>query len=192
MKNLLNPLQMLERTLYYPTCASTVPDPSCSDCPTKELGDVRSVFFLKENSPFTDITDQSEWETKINAGDLVVFPYTRGTVECTPLESNGFGDQITTTDGYDYVLNGEEPQYQNNWAFWNAIKNSQIYKAGYRTETQVHLSDNTARVQPMNPVGDDKKGQVNWKFTVKWSQEDLVRPYDAPNSIFNQCLNVQS
>jgi hypothetical protein len=190
MKNLLMPLEMIQRTLYYPTCANTVPDPSCSECPTKELGDVRSTFFLKESSPFIDITDQTEWETKINAGDLVVFPYTRGTLEVTPLESNGFGDQTTTTDGYDYVLNFEEPQYADNWAFWNAIKDSQIYKAGYRTETQVHLSDNTARVIPMNPIGDDKKAIVNWKVSAKWSQENLMRPYDAPNVIFNQCYNV--
>jgi hypothetical protein len=87
-------------------------------------------------------------------------------------------------------LNFEEPQYQNNWSFWNAIKTSQEYHVGYRTETQVHLSDNEARIIPMAPVGDDKKGQVNWKVTAKWSQEDLVRPYDMPTSVFDQCINI--
>jgi hypothetical protein len=105
------------------------------------LGDVRSTFFVKNTFTFTDITDVSEWTTGITNADIVVFPYTRGTLEMTPTESAGFGDQETTLDGYEYNLNFEEPQYQLNWSFWNAIKTSQIYYVGYRTESQVHLSD---------------------------------------------------
>lgn len=177
-------------SIYYPVCPTTVPDPSCSDCPSKELGDVRSIFFVKNTFSFTDITDVSEWTTGITNADIVVFPYTRGTLEMTPTENTGFGDQETTLDGYEYVLNVQEPQYQNNWSFWNAIKNSQEYHVGYRTETQVHLSDNEARIIPTAPIGDDKKGQVNWNIMCKWSQEDLVRPYDMPNSVFDQCINI--
>lgn len=177
-------------SIYYPSCDNSVPDPSCSDCPSKELGGIRSAFFVKNSFTFTDITDVNEWVTGITAGDIVVFPYTKGTLEQTEVETVGFGDQETTLDSYDYVLNFEEPQYQNNWSFWNAIKNSQEYKVGYRTESQVHLSDNTVNVVPKAPVEEDKKTQVNWNIMCKWSQEDLVRPYDMPVSVFEQCINI--
>lgn len=177
-------------SIYYPTCDNTVPDPSCSNCPSKELGDVRSIFFVKNTYAFTDISDVGSWTQGLTDGDIVVFPYTRGTLEMTPTESAGFGDVETSLDGYEYSLQVEEPQYQDNYAFWNAIKNSNEYKAGYRTESQVHLSENEARVIPTAPIGDDKKGLVNWKVNCKWSQEDLVQPYDMPTSVFDQCINV--
>lgn len=191
MKNLLNPLLMQQRTLYYPGCPVTIPDPSCSDCPTKELGDIRSLFLVKEGFAFTDITNVAEWTTGINNKDIYVFPYTRGSLEQNETESTGFGDQETNLDGYEYVLTVMEPNYKDNYAFWNEIKRARNFRPGWRTENLVHLADNSAQFIPKQPVAEDKKAQVLWMIIAKFSQEDLVQPFDMPTGVFEECIAVQ-
>lgn len=174
-------------SLYSPSCDTVVQDPSCSNCPEKELGDIRQFGFLHIQATITDPSDASEWTTEATAGNFVKFPYGRGTLSQTPTESNGFGNVETQLDGFEYVADVEEPQYADNWAFWNSIKNSRQWRFVYCTETQVHISDEAATIIPTAPIGDDKKGLVNWKINVKFTQEDLVRPYDKPTGTFDAC-----
>ena len=46
-----------------------------------------------------------------------------------------------------------------NANFWNDIKNSKNWKVGFRTETQVHLSDVVATIVPKQPIAEDKKAK---------------------------------
>jgi hypothetical protein len=176
--------------LYYPGCSESITYPVLSDCPTKELGDIRSIFLVKKTFAFTDITDTAEWTTGLNSGDIVVFPYAKGSLSKTPTEAPGFGDQPTTIDGYEFVLNTSHPDYKNTWTFWNSIRTSKNWKVGYRTETLVHLSDSTAQINPMAPIGEDKKAAVLWVVEFKFSQEFSPRPYDMPDGVFDRVIAV--
>lgn len=174
--------------LYYPGCTTSIPDPVCSDCPERELAGVRSIFFVASDFAFADITSVAEWTTGINARDIYVFPYTKGSVEVAENMVPGYGDTEEQLDSYTYTVNFQDPQYKDNYPFYNAIKNSKKYKIGYRTETQVHLSDVVVTVVPRNPVDEDKKATVDWKVMAKWTQDNLVEPYDMPTGVFEQCI----
>jgi len=177
-------------SVYYPGCNTTIPDPTCSDCPTKELGGVRSLWLQKDTFAFSDITDVAEWQAAINNKDVYVFPKTRGSMEQAETESPGFGDQSTNVDGYDFTINAFEPNFTENIDFWNAIKKSNNYKVGYRTETKVFLSDDACGIIPKAPVGEDIKMAVVWNLVFKFSQEDYPTASDIPVTVFDRCVAV--
>ena len=174
--------------VYYPGCPDSITAPTCSDCPPKENGDVRSLFLVEEDFTFTDITATAEWTTGIGTKELYVFPYTRGSLEQTETTTPGFGDRDIELDGYQYTLNVMDPEYINNANFWNDIKFSRRWKVGYRTETQVHLSSVTATIIPLQPVAEDKKAGVNWNIKIIWSQDSLMIPSNMPTGVFDQCV----
>jgi hypothetical protein len=58
----------------------------------------------------------------------------------------------------------------------------------YRTETQIHISNNPVQVIPKNPVQDDITTEVVWDVLVKWSDSDVPCPVDVPAGIFDQCV----
>lgn len=177
-------------SIYYVGCPETIPDPACSDCPVKELGDVRSLFLVKNDFSFTNISSTAEWTTGLNAKDIYVLPWTRGGLTVTPNETPGFGDTDIDIDGFNFELNVFEPNYAGNCAFWNEIKRSKNFKVGYRTETQVHESDGTAQFIPMAPIAEDKKASVLWNIVVKFSQEDIPCPSTTPTGVFDRCIGI--
>ena len=174
--------------LYYPGCPTDITDPQCSDCPSKELGDIRSIFFFKND--FVDITSTAEWTSGIEAGTIYVFPYTRGTLEVAETMSEGFGDQDEALDGFTYTVNAIDPTYKNNWGFWNTFKGSQRWKVGYRTESLVHASSKTAIVVPKAPIAEGKKSAIRWNVTIKFTQDNIPEPQTMPTGVFDQCIDV--
>ena len=181
---------ILSHPVYYPGCGTTIPDPQCSDCPDKELGGLRSFWLQKETFAFSDITDPAEWATAIANKDVYVFPKSRGSLEQTEVESPGFGDQTTVTDGYDFVANVMEPNFNDNVDFWNAIKKSNNYRLGWRTESKIFLTDDAVGIIPKAPVAEDIKTAILWNIMFKFSQEDYPTPNDVPGNIFDQCVAV--
>ncbi len=177
-------------SLYYPGCIENINDPSCSDCPSKELGDVRSIFLVKKGFAFVDITNPSEWASAIQARNVYVFPYTKGSLAIAANEQPGFGDTLTTIESYEYTLSVTEPNYTGNWAFWDSIRSSNNYKIGWRTQTQVHVSDVTAVINPTAPIAEDKKQAIFWHVVFKFIQQGLPRPSDMPTSIFDKCIGI--
>lgn len=176
--------------LYYPGCATSISDPQCSDCPTKELGDVRSVAFVKNTFSFTDITSTSEWTTGIEAGDIHVVPFTRGTVEVAENMTEGFGDLDETLDGFTFTLTYTDPNYKGMFPFYNTIKNSQRFYVVYRTESLIHKSAVEVVIVPKAPVAAGKKTAVRWEVVVKWSQDDLIEPQTMPSGVFDRCIDL--
>ena len=175
--------------IYYPTCSVTVTSPICSDCPDKELGDIRGFALIHEDKVFTDPTSQSEWNDGINAEEIYVFPYARGGVVPTEHEVAGFGNVSTEVDGYDFVVNAFEPNYVNDWGFWNTIKGSLAYRIAYKTQSRVHIADENCSIIAKAPVAEgEKKEAIIWNIMFKFSQEALLRPYTAPTGIFDRCL----
>ena|SRR3990167_479685 len=177
--------------LYYPGCDVTIVKPLCSDCPDKELGDVRGLALIAEGFVFTDPTAAAEWNTGIAASDIYVFPYTRGGLEDTEHEVAGYGDTNTEVDGYDYVLTAFEPNYVNDWAFWDSIRASKNYRVAYRSESRLHIADNNCSIIVKQPIAADEKRQaIVWNVIFKWTQEGKHRPYAQPTGIFDRCLDI--
>lgn len=175
--------------IYYPTCETVITSPICSDCPDKELGDVRGFALIHEDKVFTDPTSAVEWNLGINAEEIYVFPYSRGGVVATEHEVAGFGNVNTEVDGYDYVVSAVEPNYVNDWGFWNTIKGSLAYRIAYRTKGRIHIADeNCSIIAKADITEGEKREAVNWSLMFKFSQEGLLRPYTLPTGIFDRCL----
>lgn len=173
--------------IYYPSC-NQVLSPTCSDCPPKELGGIRSIWFQNVGVSFADITNPSEWASKICAKSVFVLPKTRGSLEMAEVTETGFGDIPMSLSGYDFTLNIFDPNYLGNCNFWNSLKNSMEYLVGYRTETQVYLSDKPALIIPKAPISDDIKARINWNATIKFTQENIPCPTNMPVGIFDRCI----
>lgn len=174
-------------SIYYAVCPTAITPPVCTPCPTKELGGVRSLVLVKNTYTFADITDPTEWANAICNNNVYIIPFTRGSVAVTPVESPGYGDSSTVVDGFDYALNVFDPNYTGNADFWTSIFARRDFKVLYRTETQLHESDNTVSIAPMNPVEEDIKSRVTWNVQLKWSQERPTQLSDMPVGIFDRC-----
>ena len=177
-------------SVYYPGCPTTQAAHICSDCPPKELGDIRSYGFVRNTFTFTNISDAAEWTVGLNAGDIHLITFARGTLVFTPNLQPGFGDTVEELDGYEIVANVFDPNYKDNCNFYNDIKRSKEWKFFYRTETQVHLSDSVVTIIPMAPIADDKKQSVIWNTEVKFTQEDIPCPSDIPTGVFDRCIGI--
>jgi hypothetical protein len=176
-------------SLYYPGCALVIPSPVCSDCPTKELGGVRSIFLKLASFSFVDITNPLEWQNAICANNVYVFPYTYGTLDMAEITSNGFGNVPEDIDSYNFTLNASEPNYEGNCSFWNKIKRSHNYQVGYRTENNVHLSTGAALILPKAPISQPLTSKVIWMIQFKFVQQDIPCPLGLPPGTFDRCIS---
>lgn len=181
---------MMFSAVYYPAgCDTEVPEHYCSDCDVLEHARVRSVAFIKKSAAFTDPSDPTEWTTGITNGDIIIIPEVLGSFNGgDPVTGTGYGDQQERLTGYNFELLFKDPNYANNAAFYNAIKKSRNYLVAYRTETQIHVSENTVQVIPKNPVTENLTDEVVWDVAVRFSQGDLPEPVDTPEGVFDQCF----
>ena len=192
MKKLFSPLELINRSsgIYYPGCSAIIPDPICSDCPTKELGRVRSLWLQDINYTFTDITNPAEWATAIANRHVYVFPYTQGTFTMFEVLTQGFGNVDEDLDSYECVLACMEPNFAGNRDFWNAMKSSHVYKVGWRTQTKIYYSEVPATIIPKFKIDNDLKSKVIWDLGFKFIQEDIPYVVDMPMSVFDQCIDA--
>lgn len=176
--------------IYYPGgCDAEIPDHLCANCDDIEHGRIRSIAFIKKSFHFHDITNPVEWTAAINAKNVIIIPDVNGTFDGgAEQEADGYGDQQTKLVGYNFTLNFKDPNYKQNAAFYNAIKNSRNYTIAYRTETQIHPSLVAVEIIPKNPVTANTTDEVVWDVTVKWSTGDVPEPFDAPLGTF-QCFD---
>ncbi len=174
-------------SIYYPGCA-TPPNPTCSNCPPKELARVRGFWLQNVNKTFADISNPGEWDSAICSGQIYLFPYSNGTADQAEQLSDSYGNVPQQLDSYEYTLNLHEPEYANNIPFWNAIKNSNQWMVGYKTQTLIHLSSVAAMFFPKAPVSADIKAKIDINLMIKFIQSDLIVPQLAPVGIFNECI----
>jgi hypothetical protein len=175
-------------SIYYTGCPG-IPDPSCSDCPTKELGRIRSIFLKNVSYNFVDITNPNEWAAAIQSRNVYVFYQTNGSLDMAEQLTDGFGNTDQDLNSYEFTLNCLEPNFSaQNCNFWNKIKNSRSFQVGYRTETQIFMSSVAATIIPKIPIANDMKSRVYWNLMFKFVQEDMPCPIPAPVGLFTQCI----
>jgi hypothetical protein len=174
-------------TIYYPSgCDTDVPAHVCNPCEEVEHGRVRSVAFISKGFTFTDPTDPTEWQAGIDTGEIRIIPETLGAFDGgAPVEETGFGDLSTRLTGYDFSLTFKDPNYKDNCAFYDALKNSRNWRVAWRTEKSVHISEASVQALPKNPITEELTSVVAWDTEVKWTQSKLHCPYDVPAGIFD-------
>ena|SRR3990167_8966295 len=184
---MLSLLLKAQLTMYYPGCGAIAP-PTCSDCPPKELGGIRSVWFQKESFAFSDITDPTEWAAAICSGDIYILPKTRGSLEMAEQVETGFGDIPQELNSYDFTLNFFDPNLIGSCTFYNDIKRSSQFLVGWRTESKIWMSTRQVLIVPKMPIAEDIKSRVLYNVMVKFSQEDLPCPLAIPVGTFDLCI----
>lgn len=174
-------------SVYYPSgCVASVPNHYCNSCETPEHGRVRSIAYIASDFEFSDPSDPTEWQQGIADKKIIIIPEVNGNFDGgSEVETPGYGDQQTRLTGYNFQLTYNDPNYKFNADFYNEIKKSRNYRLAYRTETLVHLTQNTVQPIPKNPVTDDLASEVVWNVLVKWTEGDLPIPYDVPSGIFD-------
>ena len=180
--------------IYYPgdVCNAQQPEHLCNPCLSKELGGIRSVAFIKDNFAFTNPSSASEWNNGVTAGNIILIPQVYGTFDGgSPQESQGFGDNPTSLDGYDFMLQFFDPNFIGNTDFYDTIKNNRNgWKVAFRTESQVYLSDKSVTIIPKMPIAQDVKSKVLWDITVKWTSDALPQAYTSPAIRWDCVQNV--
>ena len=180
-------------SIYYPGCATAIPDHLCNTCgDDKEHGRVRSVAFITESylpTLMVDPTSPVKWQAGIATKAIVIVPEVIGSFDGgAPQEGPGYGDSDSELLGYKFGLAYKDPNYKLNAAFYNAIKRSRRYAVAWRSESQIHISDKTARITPKNPIAEDLNSDVVWDVAISFSQPDLPVPFDVPPGIFDSCF----
>jgi len=177
--------------IYYPGCDEVIVDPANTDCPPKELGDIRAFALIANDFAISNPSATAEWTSGINAKKIFVFSLARGGLAIEPQEQAGFGDEDTTFDGYAFTANIFEPNYMANWPFWNSIKRRKNFRLAYVTETQVHLTDKTVSIIPMAPIAEgEKRTAIIWNIQFKWVSDIHPRPYTRPTGVFDRAIAV--
>lgn len=171
-------------------CGSVSTSPHIATCcPDVELARVRSVAFFRKTSPFTDIEDPLEWKSKMDAGNAIVIPMTNGSYDGGGAQKTapGYGDTKTRLLGRTFKISFKDPDYLVNYDYYNTIQNSSDWIPVFRTETIMHVGDNTCSVVPTDPVEDDIEGEVVWKVDVEWSSKNIPSKHSIPAGIFDRC-----
>jgi hypothetical protein len=152
----------------------------CHDCPggrTREFARVRGGGFIKKPYLATlmaDPTDKALWDAGIASGDIIIIPETSGSYDPgDPKELKGFGDRKVSYGPREMTLTMNDPDYSENYAFWNDIVDRTNFVPFFRTSELVHIFDATATIKAKDPVADDLEEEVTWVVESKITSRNI-------------------
>lgn len=176
---------------YYSNCEDEIGVHVCDPCNTKrEYARTRSAAIIAKDYYSTlmvDPTDPTKWQDGIDAGKIIVIPETAGSYDPgDPKELKGYGDTKNSNGPRDFTLNYFDPNYVDNYGFYNGMTNILSKHVAFRTSSRIHISDVTASIVAKDPVADDLEEEVTWNVTCKWTSINIPTIHDASNlaSIF--------
>lgn len=168
MKNNFLPVLMMSYASTY-GCGGTDAVHTCHDCPdgrVREFARVRSGGFIKKAYLATLLatpTTAATWNTGIAAGNIIMLPETSGSFDPgDPKELKGYGDRKSSFGPRTMKLVINDPDYIDNYAFYNEISGRTDLVPFYRTSSLVHIFDKAASVKAKDPVADDLEEEVVW------------------------------
>lgn len=174
--------------IIIPDCSSVIPFYECAPCDPREFARVRQVALIDSAYTFTDKEDDTEWETAVQAKEIILFHETRGEVtEPSPLEVQGYGDVKTELASFDQSIVFYVPYYVQNCDLFNALNKAKNYKAMYKTQTKGHFTDVAVAITAVPVIPDDTGTPVEWKVTLKWTSLIIPCPEDIASL---SCFNV--
>ena len=173
----------------YNSCDTLLPDHFCDPCPdNREYARVRSAGFINKAYLATliaaDPTLAASWQAGIDSGDIIIIPNTSGSFDPgDPKELKGYGDRKSSNGPRDQQISFFDPNYADNYQFYNVISNATQYVPFYRTSSLVHIADVPANIYAKDPVADDLEEEVVWNVIAKWQSKNLPAIHDATNLI---------
>jgi hypothetical protein len=178
--------------MAYYDCDVELEEYDCLTCPDeREFGRVRSSALIHKSYLATlmaDPTDAQLWQDGIDQGLIRIIPITAGSVDPgEPAQLKGYGDIKTYNGPREQTLNWFDPNYKNNYAFYNGMTNVKSWVPAYRTSSLVHIYDKVASLTAKDPVEDDIDSEVVWNCVAKVSSINLPSSHDASalESIFD-------
>lgn len=163
----------------------------CAADRATEFARTRGSGFIKQAYLATlmvDPTDKAAWDTGIANGDIIVVPKTSGSYDPgTPKELAGFGDVKSSFGAREMKLSFNDPDYVDNYAFYNEISDRTDLVPFFRTSSQVRIFDTVASIIASDPVADDPEATVIWNVVCTVLSKNLpsIHPLTTIADIFN-------
>lgn len=188
----INYLPVLMMSSYASTygCGGSEAVHTCHDCPgsrNREFARARSGGFIKKSYLATLLataTTLATWNTGITNGNIIMIPETSGSYDPgDPKELKGFGDRKVTYGPREMTLILNDPDYYENYGFWNEIINRTDLVPFFRTSNLVHIFDAAASIKAKDTVADDLEEEVLWTVECKVTSENIPTKHKTTDII---------
>lgn len=140
---------------------------SCPDGRVREFARTRSGGWVTTTylpTLMAGINNPAVWEAGITSGDIIMLPETSGSYDPgEPKELKGYGDRKFTYGPREMKVMINDPDYADNYAFYNEIISRTDLVPFFRTSNLVHIFDVAASVKAKDPVADDLEEEVSWQ-----------------------------
>lgn len=154
-----------------------------------EPGSVVAVAFIEDSVSFTDITDPSEWVGQAYASDILIHQEVRGSYPVpAPTEIPGKGKQDVRTTGRKHELTFRAESIKGNDNYINTLNSATNYKMAFVVGAEYDLLyyvDKNVNISAASDVQEGIDTNVDWVFTVKWSDINVPSTSDVPAGIFD-------
>lgn len=179
MKTYFLPMLQMSYASSY-GCGETDAVHTCHDCPdgrVREFARTRSGGFIKKAylaSVLATPTTQATWQAGIDSGDIIMLPETSGSFDPgTPKELKGYGNRSKSYGPRTMKLSLNDPDYVDNYAFYNEISGRSDLVPFYRTSSLVHIFDTVASIVASDPVADDLEEEIVWNVVCEVISQNL-------------------
>ena len=165
----------------------------CHDCPgqgQRESAGARSGALCRIGylpTLMANPTSLAVWQAGVANGNIIIIPATRGNYDPgEPKELPGYGDTKVSYGDRTMILNLIDPDYEENYAFYNEISRRKDMVPIFRTSSLLHIFDKPAVMKAADPVGEDIDTDVVWNLNCQVVSGNLPSLHKAANvmSIF--------
>ncbi|MDF2381313.1 hypothetical protein JMG10_07545 [Nostoc ellipsosporum NOK] len=165
---------------YQYGCGENEPVHVCHDCPggrEREFARTRRSGFIKESYLPTiaaNPTSLAAWQTGIAQGLITILPETSGSYDPgDPKELKGYGDRKVTYGPRTMTLTINDPDYEDNYHYYNEIGNKTDQVPFFVTSSLLHLFDKPAAIKAKDPVADDLEEEIVWQVECQVVSSNL-------------------
>lgn len=153
-----------------------------------EPGRIVAVAFIKTSYTFTDITDPTEWQTAITAGDVKIHKKVRGSYPAaSDVTAPGLGNQESQVIGATHQMTFVDTAIKGNSGYWNAFRLSNAWKVAFvvgKDYDKLFEVDATVQISARQVVEESLDSRVVWQVNVGWSDIDSPTVGDVPAGVF--------
>jgi hypothetical protein len=181
----------------------TIPKYICDPCGKTEGGRVRGAAYfhksLKGEMTKENLELKTWWDSKIEAGLIIIVPTTRGTFDGgSKVTVPGFGDNKEKTKGKNFVSVVNDENHAANETFYNALENNfKDYIFGFRTESELRVATEVMTgFEAKDAVEEDTESVILWQANVAWYQNapnTTVPIYELTDDVkeyFTNCIEI--
>lgn len=174
--------------MYYSLygCGDNLPQHICAPCASarhREFARTRIVGFVRQaylETLVAALNYPSAWITGRNDGQIIVIPEAAGSFDPgDPKELKGYGDRKFSYGPRTMMLSIFDPDYKDNYPFYNEIGDATDLVPFFVTSSLLHLFDKPASIKAKNPVADDLEEEVVWNVECQVVSQNLPSIHDV-------------